>query len=248
MDFNFRETYQNLSDEELITIVANAEKYQPQAVAVARELLAQRGITEDAIIGYSEKVAATTNQHKKTNRWSGDSSIRSAIELLDPSLRPDTEQQQPRWMRLLFLGVLLYYVWHGYFQVRTLCQFVFQTGMGPYMSYEVILFTAGDLLLVLAGLFLSSRRHRWGWLIMAFLLAFSCSNRVLTLFTGAFGSFRVGITWLSLAALSGLLLYGWCKERVCSLFGVSRRDKTSAIAFAVGVTLFLFVVFRFWWG
>lgn len=243
MDFNFLETYQNLPDEELIRIVAHAGQYQPAAVATARTLLAQRGITNQAIIEYQDKVsAAAVQKERKRNRWVADDSIQSAAELLDPNLRPnDFTVSIPLWIKLLLLAVLLLSTWLVYTDIRSFyLYFRFSDTSSPDVQF--IVWTSLDIATLIAGLSLLWKGNKWGWILMAYILIVGVAIRFISI-VGFFYSQsfpRALWIWMAWLLLYSVLLYGWFRERFIMMFKISKKDKIIALFLA-----FLFLLSQF---
>lgn len=105
--FDFKKTYINRTNDELVQIVANPSGYQPEAVAAARRLLEDRNITEEELQGMISPPETATDTGAGMVRYeAGETDIFN--EILRRTL-PETVQLKRRIISI-WLGVNAAYV------------------------------------------------------------------------------------------------------------------------------------------
>jgi hypothetical protein len=186
MLFDFRATYKTYSNEALAQIVANPSGYQPDAVTAARELLAARGITEEALhdMLYPPKVTATFAMPNVEYK-DGQTNI-----FEEELTRPMSDQTRKR---RVFIGI----AWGGLQAIDLL-----QKCYSYYIRYRYsgsfsfpMTFLFLDLLLTALpalSLYLLFKRQKWGWKLATGLMCY----RIAFLLQAVYHMFSVGAFYL----------------------------------------------------
>lgn len=91
---DFRAKFEAFTNEQLIHVVANASKYQPEAVDVARDLLLERNVNWELILQEKEQLQKT-QQSSQAKASSGDE--HNEIEELTAVLQSETAKRLGFW-------------------------------------------------------------------------------------------------------------------------------------------------------
>src|SRR5258706_9951666 len=97
MNFDFYDKYQQYSTVELLKIVKKAADYQPEAVDAARNILAQRPITQHEL-GEADHLVKKEEKEAKAFSNKIDSYKEKAADFFEPIINPGVEVKPVKWL------------------------------------------------------------------------------------------------------------------------------------------------------
>lgn len=237
--FNFKESFQSYSNVELLKIIDEADKYQPEAVDAARQILGGREVHDsdyEEMNSFKTVVVAPAQQ----NNENGGEDISTFLESL---VKPENDPRVPRWINMLLLVQFLLWAW-------------WLTGYAIYMrniaesriwSMDAInlLRMIWPTLYIPVASYLLYKRKRLGWML---LLAFYIGTTALTIINNAYFFFaayfgqrehyffnldlpRLILDWLIRV---GIVWFLW-KPVVAAYFNISRKAKRDTVVISICV-------------
>jgi hypothetical protein len=238
MLFDFHITYKDYSNVSLLLITLQPEKYQSEALNVAKEILASRIVTETQHIE-AEMILQSEIQKKQQILNNQKVLKEKTLDFLQPILKPTKEFVPEKWLRLFLLIIMLQYIYRSIFMCIGLVNILncenCELGFG-------LLYRLPSLIFIPFVIYLLWKRKRWGWILLfsnSFFIAlsiipdaisFTAYARVSSDYNFAFLIWRVFL-------YCGLSFLLW-KENVALLFNASLRTKKQTVI----VVLLLFVI------
>ncbi|WP_118973076.1 G protein-coupled receptor family protein [Taibaiella koreensis] len=236
MLFDFKETYKNYNNTELLKILLQPDRYQPDALNAAQAILAERTVTEE------EQVAAAAALDGTPTAPSPSLPDEQGADLLTDILAPETPGLQlSRWQWTLLLCIALQYAWYLYNDFYSIYRHLTQgIWVWPYSLFVYL-----DLATNVLTLALFYRRRKWGWILLFATSLFVVVSEVfrisdfLSSLSAIAGTTILGYFW-RLALHSVLCLTLW-RDDVAILFRVSDEVKKKTALLILIATLLLLV-------
>jgi hypothetical protein len=206
--------YREYTNHELLKIIRDAGDYQPSAVAAARELLTQRGISNIDSAAKSIKVIADDGMAKE--------------KIIN---KPSADTALPEWSYFLFAVIVIVSLYTLFTTINSFNE----TFKSKYDDKSITLIMVVQPLLILLMFILLLQRKWWGWAICfglflfkltAVFLSFVLSYRILREYN------MIGNTIL-FALLYLAICVGLTRKQLLSYFFLSGNNINYAIAFAV---------------
>ncbi|HEY1163890.1 MAG TPA: hypothetical protein VGE90_01960 [Chitinophaga sp.] len=241
MEFNFRESFQSYSNVELLRIIDEADKYQPEAVEAARDILGRREVHDsdyETMNSFKTAVVVPAMPDDQTSH----EDISAFLESL---VKPENDPRVPRWINMLLLVQFLLWAW-------------WLTGYAIYMrnitesktwSMDAVnlLRMIWPVLYIPVASYLLYKRKRWGWILLT---AFYIGTAALTISSYAYLFFasyfnqrgyhffnldipRLILDWLIRA---GIVWFLW-KPAVAAYFNISRKAKRDTVVISICIVL-----------
>lgn len=237
MDFNFRESFQAYSNVELLKIIDEADKYQPEAVDAARHILGNREVHDsdyEEMNGFKTVVVAPAMPNDQTNG-------QDISAFLESLVKPENDPRIPRWINTLLLVQFLLWAWWltGYaIYVRNITE----SKTWSLDAINLLRMIWPVLYIPVAG-YLLYKRKRWGWIL---LMAFYTGTAALTVINHAYFFFvsyfrqsgyyffnldlpRLILDWLIRA---GIVWFLW-KPAAAAYFNISRKAKRDTVVVSI---------------
>ena len=228
MDFDFRQEYSRYSNVELLRVLLLRHQYQPAAVAVAEELLAARGVTDEERRLAEESIARKPRTKAKPVAvpWQvGD-------EIFEPTAaQPAFESVKQRW-RILMVVLGLAALIRTWMTLKALSR-------SSVIGYELLdtLLNVGLLILQIGSFVLAYQRKRRGWIWMLSWTVYLFITSLISLVTLLFYHFYQASDQLlvldALLVTGGLLL---CSQRIKSYYGVDKATLQRTLLLSGGCT------------
>jgi len=254
----FTELYQNLSNSELLKIIAESEKYNPIAVDTARTEIANRQLTEQELNEAKSKVTERENAKKREieKRKLREEQIKEKSSTLFDTINPiqngtQTPEKIIRLTILIFgcLAVYRLYQQFGMFQI------IFHEGISDW-DFSMVEYLFPIIILPIAVI-LFCKRNKIGWILLSIFLTYSALNAIVLFFVN-FGRQPSGIPALEnifptvspVVYIMSLLFFGGflflnSKDRVRGIFKISKQTMFMTIGFTIIVNLiFIYSIFR----
>jgi hypothetical protein len=239
MEFNFKESFQSYSNVELLKIIDEADKYQPEAVAAARDILGGREVHDSDIEemnSFKTVVVAPAKQNNQTDS-------QDISTFLESLVKPENDPRVLRWINMLLLVQFLLWAWWltGYaIYMRNIIESK-NLSMDAVNVFRMIWPT----LYIPIASYLLYKRKRWGWIL---LLAFYTGTATLTIINNAcfflasyfrqtgYYFFNLDVPRLILDWLirAGIVWFLW-KPAVASYFNISRKTKRDTVIISICV-------------
>lgn len=236
MEFNFRESFQAYSNVELLKIIDQADKYQPEAVEAARLLLGAREVSDEDFQDLNEhKVKEETAQQQKNGYRD------KALDLLQPVIQPAAVVETRKWLNILLVILALQYIW------------MVARYLGPLREYlkckDCAIFTVQILSMILPLYYipviflLLYKRKRWGWILLFADNIVSLVIRIANIgFYFVYSDIIPGrglnisdIVFLLLIRI-GFILFLW-RPPIAGFFNVNDRAKKQTAIIAAGLAV-----------
>ena len=162
MQFNFKKTYASFTNIELLKILHEPHKYQPDAIAAAEEILSSKVVTEE------EKTTALAEieaEKKKAEKQKEPFLKAKAIagDTIEDFINPIKEKTLAREITLFCLGLLLIYPFIAWSPIKFIIG-MFRCYDCVWSLYEIELLA--ELLLLPIGIYLFYKHRTWGWVLL----------------------------------------------------------------------------------
>lgn len=232
MLFDYRTKFENYSNEQLLQVMIQASQYQQEVVAIAKEILEERGVNiKEALTDHLETMPVTERVA------ASNSEIKELTEVLQPSSMGFWRQCQENFRKLMWnktknIGLIIYRIALVVFMVAQIYLFVESY---PRLRYLIHLSLAGMdtwsaligivlgylLKVVLAFCILTLRKS--GWYVILFVSMVGLITLIIRVV--AFGMLSSdGTDELYQFVLCGLLLFGSLSKEPLLLFNINRRQ------------------------
>jgi hypothetical protein len=243
MDFNFRESFQAYSNVELLNIIGEADKYQPEAVEAARHILGGREVHDNDY--------ELANGFKAAQKGAEGSKEESLSDFLESVIEEAPDPKVIGQVNILYIVQTLLYVWYILALIKPLdafqqceeCSVVSADFLT--MIYPAVYIPVGMLLLI--------RRKRWGWfLLVGFYIVKSLTGVLdicyyiyyLKTFSSAqYPAMAGGIVYMLMRIGLVLFLY---KPAIAAYFNVNERAKRNTMIISIVITIVLSTFAALW--
>lgn len=233
MNFNFYEQYESYPTVELLKIVQNQADYQPEAIAAANKLLAERTVSDtehaEAQAYIDDMTAAKQRKKDIANLYK-----EKAVDILEPIIQPSTELQPEKWLRLFLLAVTIQYLFTAYHNVVYILWF----SKCDTCSFDLtIFFSIFDLLFFPLLLWLLYKRKKLGWILLLInnlLIVMYALFSIPSLFYYTYVYHHSNIvSYLVTPLISAAFLTFLLKQKVADLFSVSKAVKKKTLIYTI---------------
>lgn len=247
MDFNFKEKFKNYSNIELLKIIKQADKFQPEAVEIATTILQERTILEEDVQesdAYFESI-----EHKAKQKTAIINGYKDkANDLFEPIIRPSEDLKPEKWLHIFLIFLCIQYAWTIYNSISDLISFY----NCPDCTLDVLLIISyASFFYVPVILYLLFKRRTWGWILIftesIFIFVLWFANIYMYFKFGAFYGATVSTLWsilFSLIIRAGFLIFLW-RLPITKLFGVSNKTKKDTLFYATVFAIACLIVILF---
>lgn len=233
MNFNFYEQYKSYPTVELLKIVHNQVDYQPEAIAAANKLLAERTATDTELAeaqAYIDDITASKQRKKDIANLYKE----KAVDILEPIIQPTTELQPEKWLRLFLLAVTAQYLYTAYKNAAYLIWFI----KCDTCSFDLtVFFSIFDLLFFPLLLWFLYKRKKIGWILLLInnlLIVMYALFSIPSLFYYTYVYHHSNIvSYLITPLLSAVFLSFLLKQKVADLFSVSKAAKKKTLVYTI---------------
>ena len=166
----FTERYKQLSDKDLLAILADASSYQPIAVETAKKELETRNLSENqiALLGTEvarekqQKVNAKQKQSEETEKLKNDFfALFKNVNPFAPQL--ELHEKQIRFMCWFFAVISIYTLYSSFHSIIFLVKAYLD---GTFDAFSVLYLV--DIIVLLLGTILFWKRKTVGWIFIVF--------------------------------------------------------------------------------
>lgn len=231
MDFNFYELYKSSTTVELLTIVAQPEKYQPAAVDAAKLILRERKVSEAEEIQAAEAIAARQPKGKKGIEE------KSLSELLDPLTESGWDRPIERKLYIFLAIVSIYYSWEAYTSLQGILIGLTDETFRRFIIPDGLRFT-----LIITMLYFLWNRAAWGWRLLLGYSLLGIPDEFEFVYTELWIAIYEGegieLTNLLLLALKVIFVVYMWRDKIANHFSIYRPDKWKAVR----VTIIVYVI------
>ena len=254
----YTELYKRLSNSELLTIIAESEKYNPIAVETAKTEIDNRQLSEDKLKQAKSKITQkeTAKKREIEKRKEREKIIRENTSTIFDTLNPiqngiQTPEKIIRLSILIFGGLAIYRLYEQFGMFR----FMF-IDSGAEWDFSMVEYFYPIILLPIAVI-LFWKRLKLGWILLTIFLTYSALNAII-LFVMNLGRQPSGIPvleeifptvspvvyFMSMLFFGGFL-YLICKQGVRNIFKVPKQTMLITISLTIiANSLFVYSVFR----
>ncbi|HLN96755.1 MAG TPA: hypothetical protein VK183_14060 [Flavobacterium sp.] len=250
---DFKAKFTTYTHTELLRIVNNPGRYQPEAVETAKALLAERQLTDEEIRIAEDALEAEKREsdEKERRQKAVEDTFRSLGHSLLEKLNPiqegsPTTDKTIRLISLLFGGFFLLQLFREFGMIRYIL-----TDDSMQWDLSMVLYVA-PLVTVPIATILFYKRHKLGWLLLALFLTCSTVSALVNLML-AFTREPSGIAALDslfprpspFASLLTCLFFAgnlWAigRETVRGVYGIARQTLILTIALSAVLSLLIF--------
>ena len=248
---DFTNYFKTLSNTELLVILNEPAKYQPEALQAAKNELEGRNLSHNQV--NEAKQAIITTQLKAGKRLQRvkemDEKLKANANFLNDTLRPGANKTVDKTINGISIFVGLTSLVSVYVGLRSI---LFFTNWSHRFSAEL----AVELLMPLMGVVaavLFFRRRQLGWHLLMLCLFYSSSGLAFLVYDFfKYGSLSFGgIFSQHTSPLSYLLLLAWpvsivmvCKEKLRVVFGITKNNMYVTMAWCCFiVVMVLYIIF-----
>lgn len=246
----YTELYQRLSNSELLTIIAESEKYSPIAVETAQKEIENRQLSDVELDQAKSKIAQkkTAKLHEIEKRREHEKKIKKNVSTIFDTLNPiqngiQTPEKIIRLSVLIFGGLAMYRLLDQF----EMFQFLLANSEAEWDLSMVEYFIPVILLPIAVVLFW--RRRKIGWILLSIFLMYSALNAIILFFMNLgtqpsgipaleeiFPTVSPAVYFMTLLFFGGFL-YLICKQGVRNIFKVPKQTMHLTIALTVIVNL-----------
>lgn len=239
MEFNFRESFQAYSNVELLNIIGEADKYQPEAVEAARHILGGREVHDSDYEQVDSLKAA-----QKEPAEPGDESL---SDFLESVIEQATDPKVTKVVNIVYIVLTLQYVWMLLSLIKPLDEFqqcekcIVWSVQFLSMMFPMVYIPVAVLLLL--------RRKRLGWFLLVGFFMVTTVIQVMNIFFYVYNwnlystadyPYMTGRVIFMLVRVGVVLaLY---KPAVAAYFKVSERGKRNTLIIAACLGLMVLAV------
>lgn len=241
MGFDFYQQFKSYSTIELLKIIKRPSDYQPDAVAIATEILSQRQITPDEIL-FVDNYYLDIENDRKADKEKIEAYKNKATDFLQPILHPTEKIEPYKWLNIFLLVIAVQYAWDLFKTAKRLIVFL----QCEYCRLDTIFWiTQLTLIYVPVIFYLLYKRKRWGWILLF-------ADNLFTLLSGIsqsyiffkYQSIHHGDTTSFLFPIfirAAFALFLW-RDSIATHFGVSNDTKKKTAIITTIITLFLILL------
>jgi len=235
---DFLTYYTRLSNVELLKIIEEKEKYQPEAIALVNEILAQRNFTDEDESQARSEINFLLNK-KKEQREKIDNRKHRINEFIDEhfGLRERTPE---KLLNLFCVAIFFYSLIVGFFSIKDLA---------GYFNSKIVGYIVGSLVYILQLLiiFLLYKRSNWGWVCYTGLYVFLAVSAIVSFISYFY--YKSEFPFIRGNPYPSLLSFVWCigivlflnNRKIIAQFSIQDRSRTTTIV--VSILLSVFFIF-----
>jgi hypothetical protein len=233
MDFNFYEQYKGSSTVDLLIIVKQPDKYQPEAVNAAKMILRERNVSEA-----EEQQALEIIMSRQRSKIKKRDEDKTLSELLDPLTDPDADKSVDKTIYIGLTVVSVFYSWIAYSTAKIIILSYLAEMLDGYVLIEFL-----NLSYLVCMLYMLWKRQAWGWRLLFGHVFLSVTNMFYGMFLNGSGYIDavdvsdLYILLLPLGARIFVLWYMW-KDKIASHFSIYDAEKKRTLK----VMLIIFAV------
>jgi len=231
--------YIRLSNVELLKIIEEKEKYQPEAIILVNEILTQRNLSSEDINQAKSEISLLLN--KKRERQEKIDKTISRINLFIDDHFGLKEKSPVKILNLFCIVIFIYTLISGLFSVGS---------FAGYFNSKIEGYIAGSLLYILQLLivFLLYKRSNWGWVcyngFYVFLAVSGIASFILYFYYKSEFPFIRGNPYPSLVSSifsTGIVLF-LNTRKIVGQFSIQSQGRVTTIAVSLLSVFFIFFV------
>lgn len=257
----FYEKFKTLSNTDLLRIVANPSRYQPEAFDTAKRIIAERCLTvEELALANGElelEMEQETKKRVKKEQTIKDLENRvkqlgnSIIEEATPSQKKaQSVEKTINIISILFAALSLVRIYGAFGMLK----FMFTDSSAKWDLATVLLFV--PIIILSIATFLFFKRKKWGWIGLAYILSyFVLSGLHFSIFLLKSIYFKSGDSYLNfplsslISQLLAVLFFSatiWLMgaQKIRTIYKVSMLTLYSALGTAIGVAAFELIFYN----
>lgn len=243
MNYDFYQLYKGYSNIELLKIVKRAADYQPNAVAIATQVLGERQVSLEEIQfveQYFNNIDNSTKAKKeKLNALKG-----KAADFFEPVLYPNQKVEPNKWLNILLLAISIQYTW----LLFTIAKRLISLLNCDYCSLDITFFAELlTLLYVPLIFFLLFKKKRWGWILLF-------ADNLFTLISQLSQSYIFfkyqsihhdnTISFLSSILIKSAFVFFLWRTPIAKHFGITYKTKKKTVFITItGTLFFIFIIY-----
>lgn len=183
----FTERYKELTNEELLDILANASSYQPIAVKTAKNELLTRGIQDDQLdelIVQNKKETEQKQKFQQQRKKAQKAEMKAFFDPINPFLKGlELHERQIRVLSWIFIALAIYTLYNNFSLMGLYFEDMFNGEIGLYSIEDLL-----EIFAIVIGAILFWKRMKFGWVLTTFYISCIIGSFVLSLIHTMTGS------------------------------------------------------------
>ena len=249
MDFDFKNSYKNYTDLELLKITLYRSQYHPEAAAAAQALLNERGVTDsDRAAGWAQikQQAEQEEEQKTSNIIFKKTKLIQATAYVHPAMEPHQLADARKWFNILCTAQILGIIWE-LVQNNFFMSLFYRSDISLAELYLVAFYRLRLAVLMGLLLYLFYRKRKWGWILLlashlVSFISFVLLKCIMFEDLGPFATFSTTfITAVHAAYIIALL-----RDNMVNYFSISDDVKKKTVQVAALLAIAVVVVQRYY--
>jgi hypothetical protein len=241
MSIDFYQEYKEYSNTDLLKIVNQPTDFQPEAVAVAQQILTERVVTNEEI-QFVDEYFKGIQKSAKLKSENAELLKSKVADFLEPVLHPGEKVEPDKWVNILLFAIGLQYAWTLFNAAKRLL-IVFEC---KYCHFDFAF--VGEILTLIYVPFiflLLFKRRRWGWILLFADNLFSLILRI----SESYAFFKYQSihradtsSFLLPILIKGAFIFFLWREPITDHFRVTYKEKRNTALIVAGGTLLLMLI------
>lgn len=247
MDFDYKKTYEKLSNVELLKIVMQPAVYRVDAINIANEVLSSREVSEyerEQAELFVRQVAAQKHFADYTRKETETTITEKVQDIIDPRKNITGEIKPVLWVRLLVLVYIIQYLFNLPDYIRNLGWAIEEAGLLD--SFTII--SLASIIYTPLFCYLMLKRRKWGWRLFVFNAVFILLMVPVSLIQALWMAKKYSFIsageinyWSHLFSifLYGFALFFLLNPVITNHFSVDDKTKKSTVIYSIILSLFI---------
>jgi len=245
----FREKFEIYSNADLLRIIENPDDYQLQAVETAKNIFAERQLSEMEIkiAKYELEVERQEKLRKEQQKQALEAKAKnigeSALDQINPIQKEIPTSEKTIKIISIFWGVL--FLFQIYIKFRML-KFMFTDSYAEWNWGVMLSFL--PLIIIPTATILFYMRKKMGWLLLTIFLVYSAASAIGEFILSIIKIIRISILgnlfspYSPITPILSFLFFGgtlWVisKKNIRTIYSISKRTMILAISISIGVLI-----------
>lgn len=248
MPLDFKKEYEQLSNEELLKIVRQADQYQREAVATAQEVLNTRDVTEEEenkVDRHFYNIEAEKQAVKDTKEAAKKAVSSKLQEVVNPFNNNDGKPKPVLWLNMFIIAWVGLYLWKLPGDIKIL-YYIIQADYDFVWDHFFIFLILRMFFIPLTSILLY-KRSLWGWKLLSFYSIFQLGMAlpiILGMIKGSHLSSGTSTQFFIGCGFYSLLVYFLFKPEITALFKVTKSIKRKVILNTLIISLIIALLLR----
>lgn len=241
MKFDFKKQFSLYTNVDLLKILSEKDKYQPEAILAIKEILESRVILDSEKQDAEEFISNKSNQLTKINLVSNE-----AEKVIDSIFESQSQTKLGNWLKIILASIAIYYIYSLY----TVLRYLFYLFNCSDCKIDIIAIGGVlNLVYIPIAFVLLFKKSKWGWAILfadtLFCFISGLSQIPLFYYYREFHNGSISPILFSIIIRIGFLVFLWRKD-ITKFFEVDElvKKRTLVVTSVISV-LFILITYLF---